>query len=162
MTVIVSFSGHVFAFRSPVINVVIMSAAKHTRVHLPIHTLHTTLASLMSFAIPVIGDASDIRTRDLRVGSLFRSTFDPGSFREIDCIRLRTFLRPWINNRKITEHLTISFVILTVLPFTGQYHSVNSTFCQWAIHNFDINLRPSFDEKKIYDLLWLQALLGTE
>lgn len=86
MTVIVSFSGHVFAFQSPVINVVIKSAAKHTRMHLPIHTLHTTLASLMSFAIPVIGDASDIRTRDLRVDSLFRSTFDPGSLREIDCI----------------------------------------------------------------------------
>lgn len=40
---------------------------------LPIR-LHTTLASLMSFAIPVIDDASDIRTRDLR--QLFRSTLD--------------------------------------------------------------------------------------
>lgn len=109
---------------------------------LPIR-LPTTLASLMSFAIPVIGDASDIRTRDSRgVGSLFRSTFDPGSFREIDCISC--ILRAWINNRKITERLTISFVILTALPFTGQCHS---TFCERAIRNSDINLRAwSFDD----------------
>lgn len=37
----------------------------------------------MSFAIPVIGDASDIRSHDLRLVRYFQSTLDPGLFREI-------------------------------------------------------------------------------
>lgn len=127
---------------------------------------YSRIADVITDAIPVIGDASDMRTRDLR--RLFRSTFDPGWFCEIDCTScIFACVNKQSQNNGVSNdlvryfngapfHWPMSFGKFDVLSMGDSIISIlTSAHDRSTMSTRSRNLRFALR-------LWFQALLGTE